>query len=333
VSSVALAVGVGFLNVKHVELPPSPSVERARMLALEPERYFADGAEPMVTALDADTNLAFAAPEELVAQWLAAFEEWGPVSRIEPAPLAAARILGRNASGDYQLDAADGETGRLAIRDGSVTAVRRIRGSGDEGARPLPEVDRLSGRFAAAVGVARAADDPPDAVLAPAEWIERITARHRNRLRVAIAAAAGAFLFALWAADRWRERTLEVLDERTAQVADSARPAEDAMRSLLSREAEAVTIRTLAVARPDPYGALAALGVVLPRDAIVLAARATGDDWQIDGTAGDASALVPLLDRDGRFDNVRFLSASSRYREGNRTYETFSIALRYRPRP
>jgi len=63
----------------------------------------------------------------------------------------------------------------------------------------------------------------------------------------------------------------------------------------------------------------------------VLSLRASAADWQIDGTALDAAAIVPLLDRDDRFEDVRFLSASSRFRDGDRTYETFSIAFRVRP--
>ena len=100
---------------------------------------------------------------------------------------------------------------------------------------------------------------------------------------------------------------------------------------LRSREAEAQAIREIAANRADPFTALAAISSALPREANVLTARANGNDWQIDGTTSDASALVPLLDRHAHFDSVRFLSASSRYRQANRSYETFSIALRFRP--
>jgi hypothetical protein len=102
---------------------------------------------------------------------------------------------------------------------------------------------------------------------------------------------------------------------------------------LRSREIEAATIREITANRADPFGALAAISAALPREATVLSARVTGNDWQIDGTTSDASTLVPLLDRHERFDSVRFLSASSRYRESNRSYETFSIALRFRSQP
>jgi hypothetical protein len=102
---------------------------------------------------------------------------------------------------------------------------------------------------------------------------------------------------------------------------------------LRSRESEVAAIRALTASRADPLTALAAIGAALPREATVLSARARGDEWQLDGTTSDASALVPVLARQERFDSVRFLSASSRYRTANRSYETFSLALRYRPRP
>jgi hypothetical protein len=64
-----------------------------------------------------------------------------------------------------------------------------------------------------------------------------------------------------------------------------------------------------------------------------MSARADGDKWQIDGTAQDAGALIPALAADRRFDDVRFLSASSRFRENGRAYETFSIGFHARPSP
>jgi hypothetical protein len=81
----------------------------------------------------------------------------------------------------------------------------------------------------------------------------------------------------------------------------------------------------------DPILVLASLSDRLPTGATVLSLRVVANEWQIDGTALDAAAIVPLLDSDARFRDVRFLSASSRFREGERTYETFSIAFRVEP--
>jgi hypothetical protein len=76
---------------------------------------------------------------------------------------------------------------------------------------------------------------------------------------------------------------------------------------------------------------IAALGERLPRDVTVLNARAIGDEWRIDGTATNAAAILPALDGDPRFVDARFLAATSRFREGGKTYESFSLAFRAKP--
>jgi hypothetical protein len=76
---------------------------------------------------------------------------------------------------------------------------------------------------------------------------------------------------------------------------------------------------------------LAALGERLPRDVTVLNARAMGDEWRIDGTSTNAAAILPALDGDPRFADARFLAATARYREGGKTYESFSLAFRAKP--
>jgi hypothetical protein len=333
--TISLAVGLGFLHVAHVELPPVPRRERAGMLALEPERYFAEREVPLVVALAGDGDLGFGAPRDLVERWIAAFEEWGPVARVEPGPLAAVRALGRSASGVFEMDAGDGERGLIDVRDGALRSARRMPAGGTAGtdATALPRLRGLDMRFLVALGAARGADDALDGILAPGETAARLAARRRRGIAISCAAAGAALLFALWSADAWRGRTLHALEERSATLEARAAPATAAMRSLLTLQTEAETIRRLSAERPDPFGALAALGRALPRDAVVLSARAAGDDWQLEGTARDASVLVPVLDRDARIDSVHFLSASSRYREANRSYETFSVALRYRSRP
>jgi hypothetical protein len=76
---------------------------------------------------------------------------------------------------------------------------------------------------------------------------------------------------------------------------------------------------------------MSAVSKQLPPGATVLNLRVNGADWQVDGTAKDAAALVPLLDKDDHLENVRFLSASTRFKDGNRMVETFSIAFKVRP--
>jgi hypothetical protein len=338
VSAVSVAVGLGFLQVKLVHLPPVAPAERARMLSLEPERYFAERDVPLVVALADASDMAFGAPHDLIASWISAFEEWAPVARVEPAPLALARAVGRNATGVFQVEAAGGEVGVVDLRGGTLRSARRVPqpteepAPGDPGSSavhaPSAEVANLT-----SLGALLGIDEPLTGLLVPEEMGTRLAAQRRGRLVRSVAWLAAALLFAIWGANTRRERTLRDLEARVTATVARAAPANAALQSLLALEAEGETIRRLVRERSDPFSALAALGGALPGDVVVLSAKAAGDEWQLDGTARDAAALIPQLDRDGRFDGVRFLSASSRFREGTRSYETFSLALRYRARP
>jgi hypothetical protein len=330
--SISLSIGLGFLEVARLDLPPVPASERTRMVELEPDRYFAAASrEPLVVTVAPDEPIAFAVPASQVEGWIAAFETWAPVEWIDASPVAVARALTTKATGIFVLDAGEGEVGLLQLVGGRVVSVRRtLDKNAVRDARPVPSIDGVAGTFAAALGAAKRTTRGL-AALAPDARRRKLAARQRATIVASALAAVAAIVFSIWAADRWRERTLADLEARIAQAEVRGAAADTALRMLRSREAEAAAIREIAATRADPFSALAAISATLPREANVLTARATGNDWQIDGTTSDASALVPLLDRHARFDSVRFLSASSRYRDGTRSYETFSIALRFRP--
>src|SRR5688572_11550374 len=333
IDGISLAIGLGFLEVARLDLPPVAPAEKARMVELEPDRYFAAAnRENFAVTVAPDESIAFAAPSARLESWIAAFESWAPVEWVEPAPMALARALGRDATGTYAMDAVDGEFGLVQLDRGRLVSVRRtLDQNATRDTRAVPVLGAIRPPFAAAAGVVRRRNSNAAPALAPDARRRRITARQRAAVVVSSLFAVVAILFAIWSADRWRERTLESLDARIAQAESQGAAADTALRMLRSRESEAAILRDVAASRADPFSALAAISAALPREANVLSARATGNDWQIDGTASDASALVPLLDRQEQFDSVRFLSASSRYRDGNRSYETFSIALRFRP--
>jgi hypothetical protein len=330
---ISLAIGLGFLEVARLDLPPVAPAERARMVELEPDRYFAAANhESFVATVAPDESIAFAAPSSRLESWIAAFESWAPVEWVEPSPVALARAMGRDATATYGMDAADGEFGLVQLDRGRLVSVRRtLDQNAARDARPVPAIGSTRPPFAAAVGVVRRRTGGDAPALAPDPRRQRIVGRQRAAVVGSLLTAVVAILFAIWAADRWRDRTLADLDARIAQAESQSAAADSALRMLRSRESEAAALWSVAANRADPFGALAAISAALPREANVLSARATGNDWQIDGTASDASALVPLLDRHAQFDSVRFLSASSRYRDGSRSYETFSIALRFRP--
>ncbi len=101
----------------------------------------------------------------------------------------------------------------------------------------------------------------------------------------------------------------------------------------MQERAEALGRRTRAVSaieagRPDLLRALLELSERLPAGAWIRSIRAAEGEWEIDGYARDAAALIPLFENDPRFEDVRFRSATSRAQVGTETYENFSLALR-----
>ncbi|MBK6486925.1 MAG: PilN domain-containing protein [Gemmatimonadetes bacterium] len=336
VESIAVAVGLGLLRVARVELPPADDDARAGMLALESERFFATRA-PVVTALSAGGNVAVAVDAVALERWCSALEQWGPIVAIDATPMALARALGRDGQGTYHVEANTDEHGVVSIRDGVVIAARRIPLAVDErpGVAP-PDRDGVPGTHLAAWGALLAADESPGSALASAERRRRLAARRRRRLGVAVVAALAGLSLAVTAADRWREGTWRALEVDVATRRDSAAAGEAALAAHARLDAEVAVLARAAgsggaAPRGATLGALAAISNALPPDVVILQARAVGREWQLEGTAASAAALVPHLDRNGHFEDVRMLSASSRFRDGPRTRETFSIALRVRP--
>lgn len=338
VESIAVAIGVGLLHVARAVLPPAPDEARARMLSLESARFFATET-PIVATLVPGGAVALAVDADALERWCDALEAWAPITRIESAPVALARALGRkggDVQGEYHVEANEGEHGFVAVRAGSVVAVRRIPlALGEAPGTPPPADGALPGSHRAAWGALLAEDAPDAATLAPPTHRQRIAARRRRRLAVAVLAAVAGLVLALLSIDRWRERTVRALEADVAARREPARAGSDALATTARLDAEVSYLGNAARVgqrrRGGTLGALAAISNALPPDAVILNARAVGRDWQVDGTAASAAALVPHLDRDGQFEDVRILSASSRFRDGPRTRETFSIALRVRP--
>ena len=329
VRRIALSVGLGFLHPKRVTLPPAPAGERRRMLALEPDRFFPVQGRPVAVSLAGEGSVAFAADADLIERWTRAFEEWAPVEAVVAAPHALARALTKSdGTLTVEVPARAGETGVVTIAGGEVRAARRIpAGEPLPELRALPSPNGIAGELLAAYGTALLVDAPVDAMLLSAPMADRVRARRGSRRAAAAVFCVVALALALWSVDRARERWLERIEGQIAALEPRAAHAAELRDRIAGLDREASAIAELGRGRPDPLGVLAALGERLPRDATVLNARASGADWQIDGTAAEAAAIVPLLDRDARFQDVRFLSASQRFSDAGRTYETFSIAF------
>ncbi len=321
-SSIAVAVGLGFLEVGHADLPPAADEVREEMLALDPSRFLASNA-PLQVALAPGSAVAHGCDRAWLDRLVQVLEGWAPVVRVEAAPVALAAVA---ADGAWSIDAGVDERGVVTVSRGCVSAVRR--------GAAVPEAPRpaapgtVAPEAVVAWGALAREDDTTNGTLmdAPA----RTAAHRRRRLGIVTAALAATtgFLLLIAAVDRSRQRTHDALQQEVTRLREAAGPAIAARETELARARAAHLAAALIGARPDPATALAALGQLLPRDVVISAVRVKGRDWQVDGTARDAAALLPLLDAAPRLDSVRSLGASARFRDGRETRESFSIAFR-----
>jgi hypothetical protein len=364
---VLAAVDLALLRVKRIALPPVPVEEKRRILSLEPDRFFAVRGEEMVFALPAEGDLVYAADETLVAAWVDALASLGSLERLEPAPVALARAVAKADSGEGLVVqvGADGVTTALRLSEGRVTGVRRLRGDAAEAllglreedeagldgpvyvapwseereralaerfegidARPLPPIAKLDAAYLTAYGAGLAAEAGWRESLLTADLERTLTMRRRTRLALAAVTCAVAFAFAVLSLEASRTQAERRLDEQIAALQERASSA-----LALQRRAEALDRRADAVVeientRPNPLDGMLELSEEFPADAWIRSIRSDGGEVQIDGYAREAAALVPLFENDPRFEDVRFLSGTTRTQFGNETYENFSLALR-----
>ena len=332
VGRIALAIGLDHLYVKHVDLPPASPSMRRRMVAVEPDRFFPLQDERVVIGIAG--VVAFAADQAVLDRWIEAFETWAPVESVEPSPVALARTLASAGDATYTFPLGTDAAGIIDLRGGALAGARNATPESVgaiPGARALPGVGQLAPDALAAWGAARGLDGDLDAMMLDDARRQTIVRRRRRRLAGAAAACAIALGFALWALDRSRDDVLARLTEEQAALESRTAPAAALQARLASLDNEDAIARSVRATRADPLRVLSALGERLPRDVTVLNARAIGDEWRIDGTATNAAAILPALDGDPRFADARFLAATARFREGGKTYESFSLAFRAKP--
>ena len=334
VSGIGLSVGVEFLHLKNVRLPPVSTTEKRSILMLEPDRFFVIEGGDVVVSVREGSDLVFAADATIVQSWIAAFERWAPVENVEAAPASLARAMSSAGvrDGSFRLGTATEEYGILELKGGALLSARRVSGehAGDD-PKPPAAVRGVESLFVPAFGAVLGAGESPDEMLIS----DAVHARIRRRRVASVTRAAINFAlalgFAIAAVDRSRSRLLESLEQEIATVAPLAAGGASLQTRLAAMDVEVAASQNVIAARANPVAVLAAISRRLPAGATVMSVRADGANWQMEGTARDAGALIPALSADRNFDDVRFLSASSRYRDGNRTYETFSIALRAVP--
>lgn len=341
VSALALSIGLGFLEVARPELPPMPVADARRMLMRDADRYFPLERSAAI-ALGRQQSLAFAMDGEQLQRWVRAFETWAPVRSIVAAPNAIAAALARRDAGVHELavDAAHDERGFVRVQNGAVLEARRVPVALETGARnatgALSDGALNNGalgvpaQFSSALSALESEHDEVDAMLADAT-LDREMRNFRRQRRLWSYAMLTVSVVALVAAlDASRSRTLRATRAAADSLSLLAAPGLAARARLATNEQEISELRVRASLQNDALGVLAQLSATLPTDAFVQRIEWDGTEWRMEGSANQAASIVPRLDTVRTFTNVRVMNASTRFRDGNRTRESFSIAFRTR---
>jgi hypothetical protein len=327
VSGVVLAVGLGLVEIAEPSVPPLADDARRRVLWRDADRYFPLAEPAAIVCVDA---MAFAAPARHVRAWVRAAESLGAVRAIVTVPQLCA-ALDRNAL--YAVRADDGERGEVRVRDGALASVRRIPDAPD-GADARDAVTLTTfGEGAIGLEALRWLDAPVEAQLLDAELVDRVRGARRWRWGRSAVAAVAAITLLLWSADRWRGSQLAALESQAASLDAQAGAARLAEQRLSAGRTELAMLSASDSTRQSaqaPLAVLAQLTRVLPRDVFLQRLEWDGTEWRAEGTADNAPRLVPLLDGDAHFANVRIAAPSQRFQDAGRARETFAIGFRVR---
>ena len=333
-ASIGLTFGLGHLQVKQVKLPPVTHEARRQMLMVEPERWFANATgDSTAIALDADGGLALAADGVVVEACVAACSRWAPVLRVDAAPMAVARVFRwAGVSAAYAvLDASPGEVGIVQIEDGVLRTVRRVRlADNAPSMHGATEVPGVATPFVTAFGATLPTDAVPGTELLTVDLEHGFATVRRRRTLAWSVAAAGAICSAVWSFGVTRARTLDALEVAVDAARSGAAPGHLAVRRALLIDRELASITSTVATRTDVLAALTSIGARLPQEAVAQRVRVSGTEWQVEGNAATASAVLAALAAEPRFERVRFLAPSNRFRDGADDRETFAIAFAVR---
>jgi hypothetical protein len=358
---VAAAIHPSLLRVRRLDLPPLPLGERRRALETEPDRHFAVLDQALVFSLPGNADLVFAAPRTRVETWLESLAALGPVIRLEPSAVAMGRALkvaGMPAAADLVRTDVDGGVEWCTFGEGRLQNARRIFGSdaavldaafdgrepvptfvdpwppsampngASEACRPLPEPHGLSRRFLAAYGAALNVEAGAEEGFLTESFQRRLLRRRTMRTAGALLALVAGITFLLLSWGAYRQRVEASLDNRLAQLRGQAAPVMELRTEVDALERSLAELDRLRRIRPDVLGTLQALSTSLPADTWIRRLSASGGDWQMEGSADNAAALVPLLEGHPLIEDVRFVGATTRIERDNDAYDIFTLAFR-----
>ncbi|MDZ7631063.1 MAG: hypothetical protein U5K74_06885 [Gemmatimonadaceae bacterium] len=245
--------------------------------------------------------------------------------------MARALVAAGHATTTAALDAGIGEVGSIETKDGALRSVRRARAS-DLAASPVspPLAKDLDPAFSVALGAALAFDGDIDAMLLTPTLERGYVAAQRRQVLGWATAAVVAVCASIWAAGLSRERLLTALERELAASRASAAIGLQLSSQAMSIDRELAAIASTSTSRADVVAAMAALGARLPVAAVAQRVRVVGNEWQVEGNAETAAAVLAALAAEPTFERVRFLAPSNRFREGAEDRETFAIAFALR---
>jgi hypothetical protein len=293
-----LLIDSALLEIAEVNLPPVSEREQRALFRRDADRHVPIEGPVAVTlaaTLRVDTRpMVYACSAPWLIQVQQVIAEVLPVQATLalPVALALAKVTSNKKALPTATSAAEGA---LAALSASAFDWRKI-----------PEAAQLS-------------DEPTE------QRLHRMVQRQRVQ---AIGLAAAAVAVMLWLGNSWRERRLATLEQQAAALVRTAEPAESARDRLVRAQAELGHLA--ADAQQAAQGAsavLARVGERLPSDAFVQRAEWDGAAWRLDGSAINAAALVPRLESDSLLRNVRSLAPSTRFLDGGRPRNSFSIGF------
>lgn len=356
--TVAATIDTSLLRVRRLQLPPLPPAERRRALALESDRYFAV-TEPLAFSLAGADGLVFAVARERLEAWLEALDDLGPLSRVEPAAVSLARALADTGSTAFDvLRPVDGGLEWCRVEEGRLVDARRVFGDADtavaelevrdegtvyldprwEGEVPkalesaiAPKRRGVPSRFLAAYGAALRPEEGWDEGFVTEPFQRALTRRVNRRRAGAVAALAAAVVFAVLSWGAYRDRVEARIDARIATLREAVAPVVALEEDVAGLQRSLAALQQIEESRVDVLRALAALTDRIPPDTWVRTIQVADNEWQIQGTGSDAAALIPALEADPMFEDVRFASATRRVQIENSTYDDFAVAFRAIP--
>ena len=330
---IVLSVGLGFLEVAKPELPKMADDDRRRVLLRDADRYFPiEGALAIGSA--GSGGLAFATSSEQLQRWTRAFEEWAPVRAVVAGPDAVAAVI--LTSGSFVVDAGADEQGLLQLVQGEVHEARRVplhtASVVGKSATSLLTADTEStpGKYSAAVGALSFANAPLDLMLLDAGLEGSLRSARTRRRWMSYVVAALALLAVGVATSNRRDATLRATQHAVDSLQTVAVPGLAAKARLNQLNEEVTILAAHTASANDPLHVLATISASLPRDAFVQRLEWDGREWRLDGSVNQAASVVPHLDSARLFSSVRVLGASTRFRDGARMRESFSVAFQVR---